>query len=76
MRRYSSWSALNCQLSSFLCDGLRGRVSYFLTRYHKVHNSYGRAAVRLDGWERIKKCGSRFTRDPLIFYAFFCCAFI
>jgi len=37
----------------FLCDGLRGRVTYFLTRYHQVHNSYGRAAIRLDGRELV-----------------------
>ena len=42
---------LNKQLSERLCEGLRGRVTYFLTRYHAVHNSYGRAAIRLDGKE-------------------------
>jgi len=36
-----------------LCDGLKGRLTYFLTRYHKVHNSYGRAAVRLDNRELV-----------------------
>ncbi len=36
-------------LNERLCPELRGRVSYFLTRYHDVHNAYGRAAVRLDG---------------------------
>ena len=28
-----------------------GRITYFLTRYHEVHNSYGRASIRLDGKE-------------------------
>lgn len=51
MERYKSWQYLNKQLSERLCEGLRGRVTYFLTRYHAVHNSYGRAAIRLDGKE-------------------------
>ena len=28
-------------------------VTYFLTRYHKVHDSYGRAAILLDGKELV-----------------------
>jgi len=40
-------------LNERLCPELRGRVSYFLTRYHDVHNAYGRAAVRLDGKELV-----------------------
>ena len=32
---------------------LSGRITYFLTRYHKVHNSYGRAAILLDGKELV-----------------------
>ncbi len=52
MNHYKSWSYLNKQLQDFLCDDLKGRVSYFLTRYHNVHNSYGRAAVLLDGTEK------------------------
>ncbi len=28
-------------------------MSYFLTRFHKVHNSYGRAAIRLDKREMV-----------------------
>ena len=51
MTHYKSWSGLNKQLTDFLCDELKGRISYFLTYYHKVHNSYGRAAIRLDGRE-------------------------
>ncbi len=53
MDRYKSWSDLNKQLSDLLCDELKDRLSYFLTRYHKVHNSYGRAAIRLDGRELV-----------------------
>lgn len=53
MNHYKSWSDLNKQLSEFLCDSLKGRISYFLTRYHEVHNSYGRAAIMLDKKELV-----------------------
>lgn len=53
MEKYKSWSDLQKQLNERLCPELRGRVSYFLTRYHGVHNAYGRAAVRLDGIELV-----------------------
>ena len=52
-KHYKSWSGLNKQLTGFLCDALKGRVTYFLTRYHDVHNAYGRAAIRLDGKELV-----------------------
>ena len=48
MKGYKSWKALKNQLEDLLCERLRGRVTYFLTRYHEVHNSYGRAAILLD----------------------------
>ena len=51
MNHYKSWSGLNKQLTERLCAPLRTRISYFLTRYHDVHNAYGRAAIRLDGAE-------------------------
>jgi hypothetical protein len=50
---YKSWSGLNKQLTENMCEVLQGRVAFFLTRYHNVHNSYGRAAIRLDGKELI-----------------------
>lgn len=53
MYHYKSWSSLNNQLTDFLCNDLKNRISYFLTRYHKVHNSYGRAAILLDGKELV-----------------------
>lgn len=53
MNHYKSWADLNRQLVDLLCDELKERVSYFLTRYHKVHNSYGRAAIRLDKREMV-----------------------
>ena len=51
MNHYKSWSGLNKQLSDFLCEPLKDRITYFLTRYHDVHNAYGRAAVLLDKHE-------------------------
>ena len=51
MEHYKSWQGLKKQLEDRLCEPLAGRVDYFLTRYHKVHNAYGRAAVLLDGRE-------------------------
>ena len=53
MNHYKSWSGLNKQLNDFLCDSLKGRISYFLTRYHEVHNAYGRASIKLDGKELV-----------------------
>lgn len=53
MRHYKSWSGLKKQLEQFLCDEFQGRITYFLARYHKVHNAYGRAAIRLDGNELV-----------------------
>lgn len=53
MTHYKSWSGLKKQLSETLCDTLINRVIYFLTRYHDVHNSYGRAAILLDGKEMV-----------------------
>lgn len=53
MTHYKSWSGLNKQLTDMLCDELRGRITYFLTRYHQVHNAYGRASIRLDGEELV-----------------------
>lgn len=53
MNHYKSWSGLNKQLSDFLCDPLKDRITYFLTRYHDVHNAYGRAAILLDKTEMV-----------------------
>lgn len=53
MEHYKSWGALNKQMCLYLCDELKERVTFFLTRYHEVHNSYGRASIRLDGKELI-----------------------
>lgn len=54
MQHYKSWAGLNKQLSESLCDALKGRVTYFFTRYHDVfRNTYGRAAILLDGEELV-----------------------
>ena len=53
MKHYKSWAGLNKQLNECLCHPLKNRITYFLTRYHDVHNSYGRAAIRLDGKELV-----------------------
>lgn len=53
MKGYKSWKALKNQLEDLLCEGLRGRVTFFLTRYHEVHNAYGRAAILLDKRELV-----------------------
>jgi aerobic-type carbon monoxide dehydrogenase small subunit (CoxS/CutS family) len=53
MEHYKSWAGLNKGLNENLCDALKGRITYFLTRYHDVHNAYGRAAILLDGKELV-----------------------
>lgn len=53
MNHYKSWSNLNKQLSDNLCKELKGRITYFLTRYHDVHNAYGRASIRWDNQELV-----------------------
>ena len=53
MNHYKSWAGLNKQLIQCLYPPLKNRISYFLTRYHDVHNAYGRAAIRLDGEELV-----------------------
>lgn len=53
MQHYKSWTGLNKQLSEKLCDTLKGRVTYFFTRYHDVRNTYGRAAILLDDKELV-----------------------
>ena len=53
MDHYKSWAGLNKWLNESLCDDMKGRITYFLTRYHKVHDAYGRAAILLDGRELV-----------------------
>lgn len=53
MEHYKSWAGLKKQLNESLCEALKNRIAYFLTRYHDVHNSYGRASIRFDGTELV-----------------------
>lgn len=53
MKRYKSWSGLKKILEGLLCPSLKGKVNYFLTRYHSVHNAYGRAAILFDRKELV-----------------------
>ena len=50
-----SWSAMRKVLEQEnICDSLKGRVQYFVTRYRESHDEEGRVAVRLDGNEIFK----------------------
>ena len=50
-----SWSAMRKVLEDEnICDSLKGRVQYFVTRYRESHDQEGRVAVRLDGNEIFK----------------------
>ncbi len=52
-----SWSAMRKVLEKDnICESLKGRIQYFSTRYHKMHDQEGRVAIRLDGKEIYKSC--------------------
>ena len=52
-----SWSYMRKQLEQEnICESLKGRIQYFVTRYKKAHDQEGRVAVRLDGKEVLKSC--------------------
>ena len=53
MEHYKSWMGLNKLLKENICDSFKDRITYFLTKYHKVHNSYGRTDILLDGKELV-----------------------
>lgn len=49
---HKSWSNLRKILEEDrLCPALRGRVQYFMTRYHDAHDDEGRLCIRVDGKE-------------------------
>lgn len=49
-----SWSGTRRVLEEdLLCPALRGRVQYFVTRYHGAPDRHGRACVRVDGVEHV-----------------------
>lgn len=52
-----SWSKMRKQLEQdHICDALKGRIQYFVTRYRNSHDQEGRVAIRLDGQEIFKSC--------------------
>ena len=47
-----SWSNMRKQLEQeYLCDSLKGRIQFFVTRYPRTSDVHTRVAVRLDGRE-------------------------
>lgn len=53
MEHYKSWLGIKIRLEELLCYSLKDRITYFLTRYHKVNDAYGRASIRFDGKELV-----------------------
>ncbi|MCR5306097.1 MAG: hypothetical protein K6E36_06320 [Oscillospiraceae bacterium] len=51
-----NWSKMRQKLEhEYLAESLRGRLTYFVTCYHAMHDGdEGRAAIRLDGAEILK----------------------
>jgi len=37
-----------------LCDALKGRLKYFITKYNNAHDESGRVAIIVDGREIIQ----------------------
>lgn len=49
-----SWSATRKKLEGeLICNDLKGRVRYFITRYNNAHDESGRFAILIDGKEVI-----------------------
>ncbi len=47
-----SWGAMRKKLETEnICGSLKGRITYFVTRYREAHDETGRAAVLVDGKE-------------------------
>ena len=51
--KFKSWSNLKKQMNDLLCDALKGKISYFYTSYHEVHNAYGRATINYNKKELV-----------------------
>lgn len=50
-----SWSGIKKRLESdLLCDSLKGRVKYFITKYKSSHDESGRVTIIVDGKEIIE----------------------
>lgn len=47
-----SWSSIRKFLEQeYMCESLKGRIQYFVTRYPKLSDAHTRVAVRFDGRE-------------------------
>ena len=51
--KYRSWSSLKKRMNDLLCDSLKGKITYFYTNYHEVHNAYGRATINFNKKELV-----------------------
>lgn len=50
-----SWSGIRKRLEQdLLCDALKGRLRYFITKYKNTHDESGRVAIIVDGKEIIQ----------------------
>jgi len=50
-----SWSGVRKRLEQdLLCDALKGRLKYFITKYNNAHDESGRVAIIVDGREIIQ----------------------
>ena len=70
-----SWSVMRKQLEQeYICDSLKGRVQFFVTRYPKTSDVSSRVAIRVDGEEVLKSdfcrwrkaCEGAFLNDIVI----------
>ena len=46
-------------MNDLLCDSLKGKISYFYTSYHEVHNAYGRATIQYESKEMVAFSGDK-----------------
>ena len=52
----STWSGIRNKLESdYLCPALRSHIQYFATSYSKSADHEGRAAIRVDGVEVLRR---------------------
>lgn len=60
-----TWGSIRKKLEKeYICDSLKGRIQYFITRYHKAgFDKEGRVAIRFDGKEIVKS--SFFMREVI-----------
>lgn len=52
----ATWSGIRKKLETeYLAQSLQGHIQYYATSYSRSHDHEGRAAIRYDGKEIIKK---------------------